>query len=682
MAKPLFQLQLLGVWQRLSPTIHRSEMIGSWRRAARIRLALLVGSLLVVSTSGAACLSAKEPEGRLSAPKLFPDKTVAYLRIDDVRKLRADYAQSTYGKLSADEQLKPIVGEFYGSMIRSTEEAMGGMGLNLDEFLSIPSGELAIAILPRPKSEPRGRPARNEDSEDGEEPQRQMPSPPMALLMDAGDEIAGIQVMLSRFESQAAAESDHLQKRVGSLTLHSYQNRTQADQQFAYFIDDGVLIACTRISYIEDLAKVWLGDAGERKTLAENPRFTALMTRCVGTEGERPQVSFYLDPLAMLREMSSASDEPQAMMLVAMLPLLGLDGLEAIGGSLIVAPADFDSIGHIHVQLKNPRKALLGLLKPKAGQTIPEDWVPDTVSGYSTLNWDFADSFSGLERLYNQLRGEGAWQRDALGPANEQIGIDIRRDIIDSLEGRVTILEGYTRPVTTNSRSNVWAFKYKNIKKFQKDVLPKLMEQAAQRGQVSTVRFGSIEAQVAKFDQESQQPSADLPMRDSETCIAILDDYMLVSDSGYMLQQIADALGDSSSRLNQSLEFQLVHDRIQSQLHGKPAAAITFSRPEQALQQFYEMVREPENRQKFQQFDQAARERMQARQPQSDNPRARELRQRFAGSNPMFGALNQALEKNQLPPFAVISKYMSPSGGFLVDEESGLHYTTFTLQRE
>ena len=54
----------------------------------------------------------------------------------------------------------------------------------------------------------------------------------------------------------------------------------------------------------------------------------------------------------------------------------------------------------------------------------------------------------------------------------------------------------------------------------------------------------------------------------------------------------------------------------------------------------------------------------------------------MADSNPMFQALNAALDKHQLPPFAVLSKYLAPSGGFLVEEETGLHYTTFTLQRE
>ena len=53
---------------------------------------------------------------RLTAPQLFPEKTLAYVRIDNVKKLREDLGRSTLGKIGNDEQLKPIFSEFYGSL--------------------------------------------------------------------------------------------------------------------------------------------------------------------------------------------------------------------------------------------------------------------------------------------------------------------------------------------------------------------------------------------------------------------------------------------------------------------------------------------------------------------------------------------------------------------------------------
>ncbi|HAC89848.1 MAG TPA: hypothetical protein DCF63_04325, partial [Planctomycetaceae bacterium] len=327
-------------------------------------------------------LRAAEGKGeRLTAPQLFPEKTLAYVRVDDMRQLRSAYEKSSYGRLSNDEQLKPILGDFYGGLIKATEEMTGVGGLNLDEFLSIPSGELAFALLsPGKKAKPAQ--VRNEE---GELQNLPLVPPVVAMMIDAGDEIASIQVMLQRMGADAGQEAEHLQKEVGGLILHSFQSKTDESQQFSYFIDQGVFIACTSMDYIQDLAQGWLGEAGQRKTLADNQRFLTIMKRCVGTEGERPQISFYADPMALLRGLTPAS--PQSAMMLAMLPPLGLDGLEAIGGSWIVAPADFDSIGHIHVLMSSPRRAILDLVRPKEGDVQPEDWVPESVSGYLAINW-------------------------------------------------------------------------------------------------------------------------------------------------------------------------------------------------------------------------------------------------------------------------------------------------------
>ncbi len=63
-------------------------------------------------------------------------------------------------------------------------------------------------------------------------------------------------------------------------------------------------------------------------------------------------------------------------MVAAMLPVLGVDGIQGVGGSLIVRPDDFDSISHTHLLLASPRKSLLEVIRPKSGSTDPEVWSP------------------------------------------------------------------------------------------------------------------------------------------------------------------------------------------------------------------------------------------------------------------------------------------------------------------
>ena len=81
---------------------------------------------------------------RPTAPKLFSQKTLAYARVDDTRELKAKLAQTSGGKLSQDPQLKPILGSFYSTFSTLVQGMQDAIGVNLDELLSIPNGELAI----------------------------------------------------------------------------------------------------------------------------------------------------------------------------------------------------------------------------------------------------------------------------------------------------------------------------------------------------------------------------------------------------------------------------------------------------------------------------------------------------------------------------------------------------------
>ena len=609
------------------------------------KLLLSVLSLLAAATN----LVAQEAT-RLTAPQLFPEKTLAYVRIDNVSKLREDLSRSSLGKIGNDEQLKPIFAEFYGSLVNSTQRMQDSIGLNLDELLSIPSGEFAFALLPSDQSSGN---LSKKQSDAGTAVTMQLKAPALVLLLDAGDEITGIKVMLERVEKNMSANMQHREKVIDRLTLHRYENPNNDEQRFGYFIDEGVMIACSDPNYLEQLAAVWLGTAGEWSCLADNRRFTSILSRCVGTQGERPQLSFFADPLAVIRQF--APNNATATTTLAMLPAFGIDGIQGVGGSWIVAPPDFDSIAHFHVLLGSPRKSILALLRPKSGSTTPENWVPETAAGYSTLNWDFASTIKAIEQLYNQFRGPDAFNTEAIARVSNQLKIDLRKDVLENLEGRVTIVQGFVRPVAINSGSNIYAIKMRNIAVIKNTVFPILKEQIEARTETTTENFGKVTATIFKSRQGRNPPSPDSPIRTPEICVAFVDDYLIVSDSKYMMGQVADCLSGSTNRLVDALDFQLISDRITAQLQNKECSALTYSRPEESLQLFYELARDTKNV-----------ERLRAN---SEN-------------NGFFKALLAGLDKRELPPFSVIAKYLAPSGGFLVDEDTGMHYMTFSLRRE
>lgn len=588
--------------------------------------------------------AAVAPKVRLTAPKLFPDTTLAYVRISDVKDLKRRLDESTLGKLSADEKIKPILAEFYGTLVRSTEQMQDAIGLNLDELLSIPSGELAVGLLP-----PERRSSRDSDDESGEG-RRRVDRPAVVMLLDAGDEISSVQVLLQRVESSVKGRFQYASKEIEGLTLHSYTNPNRRDQQFSYFIDEGTLIASSAIEYLETMAEDWAANRPAESSLADNGKFVSIMTRCVGTEGERPQISFFIDPLQIVRDL--VPKNAGTMLALGMIGPLGIDGIEAVGGSWIVSPPDFDAISHMHLLLASPRKAVLSTLRPKSGSTTPEEWVPDSVGTYATVNWDLALTLKGVEQLFDKIRGEGALENSAFKPAADRFGIDIRNDIVGNLQGRITLIQGFVRPVTINSGSNVYAFKLNDPAAFKTRVLEKVIGIIESRTEVRSDSIGKLRFNVITIDR--QNAGANSAIRQPQICFGIHEDYLLIADSKYMMTQIAECITGTNPKLLDSVEYQLISERISAQLQEQECAAITYSRPEESLQLFYELARDKSNRERLRQI--------------SDN-------------NGFFKALLAALEKHELPPFSVISKYLAPSGGFLVEEETGMHYMSFSLRR-
>ncbi|MGV3483005.1 MAG: DUF3352 domain-containing protein, partial [Planctomycetaceae bacterium] len=69
-------------------------------------------------TAVAFCLSASTARGDEAAvvpgaPRLLPEKTLAYVRIENVNEFREELATSATGKMLADPKLKAIASETY-----------------------------------------------------------------------------------------------------------------------------------------------------------------------------------------------------------------------------------------------------------------------------------------------------------------------------------------------------------------------------------------------------------------------------------------------------------------------------------------------------------------------------------------------------------------------------------------
>ena len=582
---------------------------------------LVFTALLFLSSLSPSLAWAQRP----TAPKLFSQKTLLYARVDDTRELKAKLAQSLGGRLAEDPQLKPILGSFYSTFANLAQGMQDVVGVNLDELLSIPNGELAIALVPTKTT------------------------PVICALLEAGDELPAVELMIGRLESRISSSGGTKStKEVGKITVNQIRNGTREDQQLGFFLNAGVLVVCNNAEYAETLAQIWQGSGIDHKSLADNRDFTTIMSRCVGTTGERPQASFYANPLALYREVAKANSA--SLFVLATLKTLGIDGIKGLGGSAILAPNDFDSILHAHLLLDTNRRGVLRAVRPKSGSTEPEAWVNDKVVSYGTMNWDVAKTLKAVAEIVDTFGGENMFENNVIARGSSQTGIDLRKDFLDLLNDRVSLAQLILPTKRINSQSNLVGIHIKDTQRLKADVLPKLFNKIkSSEGRWTSKTIG--DSTIYYLDIKNDNPN----IRVQQPAFGIVGKELLASDSIESIEQAIRTLSSGDDLLSDSIEFKLVRDRIKAQLKDKETSIMSYQRPEESLRLFYDLANDPENINRLESV--------------SEN-------------NPLFTALVTALKGRNLPPFEVIAKYLAPSGAFVVEEEDGLHYTTFSLRRE
>ena len=134
-----------------------------------------------------------------------------------------------------------------------------------------------------------------------------------------------------------------------------------------------------------------------------------------------------------------------------------------------------------------------------------------------------------------------------------------------------------------------------------------------------------------------------------------MDDYFLITDSEKLFEQVVITKSDASLSLANELDFKLIANKLQRQQGETKAGMISFNRPEESFRALYELAT--------------------AGSTQTSLAAASE-------NNGVFRALHGALTNNPLPPFAVLARYLAPGGALVTDDETGIHYTAFTLRRD
>ena len=607
----------------------------------RVRFGQFVVAALFVATIFLGTSNARAE--RPAIPALLPHDTLVLVSIPNAKQLAEKFQDTAMGRLANDPEIKPLVSHLYGSASEAYAAVEEQVGVPLEELLNLPQGEIALAIVAPEK----GRPS-------------------AVALFDGGENPETARELIERgFKAMEADGAKKTSEKVGDVSLTIFQLTDNPDP-LVYFEKDGAFVACTNLEVARLLLAIWNGE--QTTTLADNPQFATIMKRSRGTKDEPAQFLWYADPIKFAR--ASTRDSFSATAGLAVLPALGLDGLQAIGGGFVLATEDFDSIAYLHVLLDNPRAGVLKMLAVESGPAKPERWVPADAASYVTLHWDTEKTYQELSVLFDSFRGEEAWSKMVEKNVNEPTGVDLKTDILMALDGRVTYVSQFERPIAVNSEARLVAFKLKDAALFQQTLdklnakFPGRMERKPYGGGEYYVLVPT-EEQLARRERQAERrntPREDgtprgtrIETRPFEPGCAIVGDYFMIVNQTSFLETAIRTKSSAAESLADQLDFKLIASKVKRMAGGNKPAVLTFNRPEEAMRMLYDLAT-------------------------AENTRTVLTEQ--SERSGFFRSLNGALQTNPLPPFSVIQKYLAPGGGMLVDDETGMHYTGFTLRRE
>ncbi|MDM4014230.1 hypothetical protein [Roseiconus lacunae] len=624
-------------------------------KTAVMSLAIVAGGMLTgLPTTSAA---EKDKDGALpGAPRLFPSDTLAYIRLDDAADLRQDLKSSSLGKMIQDPKFRPFADDLYATLKDLFQEASDEIGIGLDELLAIPQGQVAFALHPAKPLEGDEKPELQSD-EDASEDEierrkrraelREQYSFGFTFLIDAGDNIDSLMKIVDRFEQEVKKQRVRRVTKIDGTEVTRMLPNRAGRLPIEFFERDGTFVIGVGHSAAQDVLNHWIGKSDE-PTLADNATFGTIMSRCVGAEDTRPQVTFFADPHAIADRIIKRSDSIAVALIWPTIEEMGAARIGGIGGSSFRGGDVFEGIAHYHIKIDPPRDGILGVLRPETGETAPPNWVPEDIMQYSSLNWDFAKAYENFGKVLDRFQGVDAMKRIVEDPVKTRLGLSIQDDVVGNLNGRFVRLAWMEPPARINSGVNAFAFELKDPVK-AKSKMADIRDRMQNAMTVETIA-GHVVYRL-------RGPGGNFPqnLRRPEPSFLILGNWLIYSDSTKFLERVALADAGKLPRLLELPEYSLVSGELGGKLDGDDPFVLSFIDGAQSFRLIYDLAKD-ENSRNF-------------------------LRQ--AGeNNPAVKKISQLMDKNELPPFSEFEKYFAPTGSFGYNEPDGIHFGFFTLRAD
>lgn len=630
------------------------------------RIGLFGSAIIALLAMLASPLSADHP----AAEKLLPEKTVVFVKIDDMKEFVSSFSETSFMMMLKDEKVAPVVESLYGSAEEAYASVEETLGVSLNELQTLLKGEVCFAMI----------------AEKGE---------PLSVVVFAdykGNEETANK-LLDFGEGKAAEDGAEIETEdVGETTIRMI-NGGGDDEQVNYFQKKDSICISNNVDLTKLMLARWMLEEGEelstefaeemaemleKRTFDKNRKFLNVMKQCEGDEEYPPQARVFVDPYELIKATQSGV---AGTALVGILRGLGVDGLLGIGASMTVNHEEFDSILHVHVGLANPRAGIIKMLAIEPADLTPEPIFSPNVANYFTTNLNSITTFNEIEKIYDLFNGEDSLNEELQENFTDRFGVDLKEDILESLEGRISFGQMTVESGALNGQAVVIAAKLKDKDAFE-DIFADLrdgIEELASREIFTPEKYKGVEyfvlpgpptaeeieerraarrarnAEQGRPNAEERPQRAQFGVRRPIPCIGIVGDYLVFSDAVDFMRDAIKNEKNPDETLADDPDYKKLLREINRQLDGKKPALITFQRPAETFRMLFDAVADGDTQDAI--LDRAE-------------------------DNPFFGAMQKAFIDNELPDFDDMEKYFVPAAGVMTNDETGFHYMAFSQKAD
>jgi len=579
--------------------------------------------LALAAWVGLAGISLMAAQGRAAvAPEnSLPGSTVFFVKIDDSAGFRDAFGRTSFGQLLADPAMKDMKDDFKEKLADASKKLKDKVGVTLDELLTLPQGAVSLAIIAKGDAK--------------------IPVA-LAIQADAGKNSDKMTEVLSKATKLAETEAKGNAK-VGtesfkSLTLHIISSGKENEPPLVWTNSGNIFHITSDVDLIKDL----LSHAdGRDDSLAKNESFGKVAKK-LGNSG---QALWFIDIAQIIKigiKAAAAGGNAGAQNPEALLQVLGLNSLKAAGGNLAFNSGNYDGLSKTFILAPGPAQGVLKLFALPKANLRPESWVPATVSTYQTVSWDLDGVYTAINDLANTFQPGvlNVFEQQLVGP-NGGEPLSFQKDIFGPLGDRITVISDFKKPIKEDSQRMLFGIVLEDAKKFQA-TLNKLI--ALANGSPKKREFqGTTVYDFPIPELPNQAPNS--PFKGGTVSLAIAKDTLFVSTEPGLLELV---LRGGGATLSDSPEFQKVARDVPTQ-----SSTFSFAKSEDQARASYDMIKSGAFEKAFQ------------AQPNA----------------PDMSKFAKLINKDKLPDFSVFTKYMTQGGGYGVQDDDGMLFTSFSLRR-